>query len=644
MGNSQKIIYGIDNDVKQILDSNLQKYFRICKHYLELDPLAMKEPDVIVRESYRFFRYTFPSSINEHFFRFEEAPLLWICESPLNRYLKDFYRHNFPIFNGVDQYKTVKELYSKWLMNKQDDERKYFAQSIINFIDNYNSRSNFLSNIFGGIIFSYESSLLNPQKSIELYDKSKEIIGKIKLSDDTKDELDYLITLLSGYSYIIQEENEYAKHKFEDALKLKPYGITAKFHLALTDMKLKNIDVVENYIQELFSYDSERINFALENVSFNLFGYFIDNAVFNNIFYYPEFSAVNEKIESLLSLIRISNEQVIKILTNKFEVFKIVIEEKEFSDEITRSISFLEKIMKKFSDSENVHFLNTGEKLKNKFIESVIKIKENVKNKYYITINDRVSKINDEIKEKSANLEILKEELENQKNELKSRLSAGIIKIENKIAEDIQNLEEEIKKLPFKPKLNPQTTFKHAMTYNIILSFMVFLMGGCAGYSNNFVHSVSELRNLISDSLITGTKWGVITFLIGIILSGMSAVFTLIERSNRRQQLIQNISVLKNGKEHKINLYKKDMANKEEILVRNFEVPIKENKGKIEQLIKERNSQESTLKAEADKLIENECKPYVVYIWMKKTPIGNDNTILYPRITIYIMLANISQV
>ncbi|MEJ2616902.1 MAG: hypothetical protein P8Z35_18250 [Ignavibacteriaceae bacterium] len=467
-----------------------------------------------------------------------------------------------------------------------------------------------MSYIFGGIVYSYEKSLYNPQKSLELFDRSKDVINKIKLSEDSKTELEYLVTLFSGYSYLMLEQNEQAKNQFEEALNLKPHGITAKFHTALADIRLQNITPAENSVKEIMDFDIERINFALENLNLNLFSYFIENAVYNNIFYYPEFSVINEKIENLLSLIRISNEQVIKILVNKFETFKLVIEEKKFPDNITRNISFIEKLLKKYEDSENIHFLNAGENLKNKFIETVNGIKDDIKSKYYTIINEKVSSINEEIKSKSANLELLKQELENKKNELKSKLSAGITKIENKITQEIQKLEEEIKNLPFKAKLNPQTSFKHAMTYNVILSFMVFLMGGCAGYSNNYVHSISELKDLISVSLTTGIKWGVITFLIGILLSGISALFTLLERSNRRQQLIQNISILKNGKEHKINFFKKEMANKEEILVNNFEIPINENKERIEKLIKERDSQETTLKAEADKQIEEECKPY----------------------------------
>ena len=259
MESSSKIIFGIDNDVKQNLDSNLQKFFGICKHYMNLDPLLMKEPDNVVRECFRFFHYKFPSNISEHFFRCEEAPLLWICDSPLNLYIKDFYNHHFPIFNGVDQYRTIKELYTKWITNKQPNEKKYFANSIINFVENYNSRSNFLSNIFGGIVFSIEESLYNPEKSIDLFNKSKEIISKIKLSDNAKEELEYLLTLFTGYSYLTQENYEYAKDKFEDALKLKPSGITAKFHLAVVEMKLENIEAVENRMKEMAFKKSRRI-------------------------------------------------------------------------------------------------------------------------------------------------------------------------------------------------------------------------------------------------------------------------------------------------------------------------------------------------------------------------------------------------
>ena len=186
--------------------------------------------------------------------------------------------------------KGVREIYNKWLTNKYDEQKKYFATSIIDFVENYNSRSNFLSNILAGIVLLYDKDIFNPQRSIELFDKSKEIIGKIKLTENAKEELRYLVTLFSGYSYIIQKENEFARDTFEDALRLKSSGISAKFNLALADVRHQNFDRIEEYIKEIYSYDYERINFAIENLSFNLYAYFIENAVFNNLFYYPEFS------------------------------------------------------------------------------------------------------------------------------------------------------------------------------------------------------------------------------------------------------------------------------------------------------------------------------------------------------------------
>ena len=607
---SSNIVYKSDNDLNQGLDSAVQKYFDISRHYLNFDPLSLRDFQTFLKACNKFFHYKFPENINEYFFRLEEAPLIWICDSPLNKYIKDFYGHNFPILNGVDQYKGVREIYNKWLTNKYDEQKKYFATSIIDFVENYNSRSNFLSNILAGIVLLYDKDIFNPQRSIELFDKSKEIIGKIKLTENAKEELRYLVTLFSGYSYIIQKENEFARDTFEDALRLKSSGISAKFNLALADVRHQNFDRIEEHIKEIYSYDYERINFAIENLSFNLYAYFIENAVFNNLFYYPEFSYLNEKIEGFLSLIRVSNEPIIKVLTNKFELFNVAVDKETLAEETRKIIFFIEKAIKKYGDSDNIYFINTAEKLKNLFIKTIRKIIENAKNKYYGEIEEVVSPINIEISSKTAIIEELTQELEKQKLELKKKLDAGIKSIDKKTSDDIRALEIDIENLPLKPKLNPQIAFKRSMIYNIILSFIVFLMGGCAGYSNNFVHDISELKNLISISLITGIKWGVITFLVGIIVSAFSAGFTILERSNRRQQLLHNISRLKNDKEYKMNHFKKDIAQKEAILIKNFNTPIDENKDRIDMLKKQRETKISEMKEQADKLISEEIKPY----------------------------------
>jgi hypothetical protein len=375
-------------------------------------------------------------------------------------------------------------------------------------------------------------------------------------------------------------------------------------------MKLQNADKAEDYIKEIFSFDVKRIGFAVDSHSFSLFNYFIENAVFNNIFYYPDFAGIADRIENFLSLNRIPNEAVIKILINKFELFNLIIEEKTFPEDITRKISFLSKVITKYGDSTNLHFLNAAEQLKSKFLETINNIKEDIEKKYYKDINKKITEINGEIKNKNQTIDQLSVELENEKLELKNKFSAAAVKLETKASDDIQNLENEIKDLPFKAKLNPQTAFKHAMTYNVMLSFMVFLMGGCAGYSNSFVHDISELKDLIAVSFITGIKWGVITFLIGIILSGLSSVFTLLERSNRRQRLLLKITEVKNEKERDINYLKKELADREAGLTGNYNSEIEGLKEEIRNLEKQKELQQTTLKHQADKLIEEEYKPY----------------------------------
>jgi hypothetical protein len=610
MSSISKIIYEVDAGADHFKDPMLESFVNTGKNYFNFSSDSASELSRVLRESNKFYRYKFPESINEYFFRYEEAPLFWISETPLNKYLKDFYRQNFPVNNGIDQYRSPKEVFYKWIFNKNEDEKKYFALSINNFIDYYNSRSNFLSYIYAALVSLYDKTLYNPRKAIDLFEKSREVIVKIKLNDFAKKELDYLLNIFTGFAHFALEDYELAVEMFKNALKLKTSGVTAKFYLTLADIKSHNSEEAEIYLKEVFNYDSERVEFAVENFGFTMFNFFVDNSVFRNIYYYSEFSLFTEKIENLLSLIKLSNEPAAKILSNKFEVFKIATQDISYKEDIAKKISFINRLLKKYDDSNNVLFLNIGERLKNNFLDVVMEIKSDIKNKYYSNIETELSHLSEEIKIRSSSIEKILQELENKKIELKNKLASTITNFEKQIAAEIVTLEDEIRNLHLRPKLNPQSAFKHAMVYDIILSFMVFLMGGCAGYSNNYVHDVSELKNLITISLFTGAKWGLITFLIGIILSAITAGFTLLERSNRRQSLLQSISQLKNEKERSINLIKKDFADKEAVLIQNFNVTINENKERIEQLKREKDYKEDILKKEAEKQIEEECKPY----------------------------------
>ncbi len=153
--------------------------------------------------------------------------------------------------------------------------------------------------------------------------------------------------------------------------------------------------------------------------------------------------------------------------------------------------------------------------------------------------------------------------------------------------------------------------FLQTMSYNIMLTVIVTLMGGCAGYSNSFIHDISEIKELLSTSLVTGLKWGIITFLIGLLIAVLVTGFSMLERSNKRQKFLKKISRLKSEKEKYILKLKKEAETKEQELIEASNFEINNFKVLLEELIREKEKKERDLNAEAEKLFKEEAQVFI---------------------------------
>jgi hypothetical protein len=606
MNNIEKILPEELQDIHSVDDSSFTRWNHIQKNYFN----SLHQPDDDypgkIKDALKFFQFSLHPDVDELFLRYEEAPVYWLCETKLNNYLKDFFRLHYPLINGVDQFKFIKDYYSKWLLIKQQDEKKYFASSAVNFIEKGGSKNNFINYILCGIIFTYDKKLNNYQKAVELFNKSKEIIYSIKLNEHYREELEYLINLYSGFASIINKKDDIAKNQFLDALTIKPNGISAKFHLALIELKLNCNESAGYLLKEIFHYDSLRIKYAIDNLNYPLLNYFLNNSVLVKIFTYKEFAQISDVLENLLLTNKDLNTQAINDLSRKTGMFNKLNRGKNFIGEETKQVSFIGKVAENYIRINNILLLNSSEKLNSKFNSCIDQIINSIKQKYYSEIQEKLLFIGNSIQERSAFINNLEKEFEKARINMNDNLAKDIKLIETNITEEISLWEERIKNLDTESKLNPKIAFSRTMTYNIVLSFISSLMGGCAGYSSSFVKDVSELKDLFSAIMISGFKWGLITFVVGGLISAAAAAYALLEKSNRKQGIMQKISSLKNEKEHTINELKKEAQRKEKRISLKFNDESAINKKVIEDLIREKEKKEKEYKVEAEKLIEEE--------------------------------------
>ena len=128
-------------------------------------------------------------------------------------------------------------------------------------------------------------------------------------------------------------------------------------------------------------------------------------------------------------------------------------------------------------------------------------------------------------------------------------------------------LEQKIDDLPNIDRFNPRVSMSNNMTYNIVIAFVVFFIGGISGYSNKTVTDVSEFNSIFTFVFIAGSKWGAISFIIGVVISTIISGIILVERSDMRHKLLRRISYLKIEKERLI-LNKREFITKRKNNVR----------------------------------------------------------------------------
>jgi hypothetical protein len=605
---SEEIIINGESNEEEVNDTLSRRFRALAKEYLRLD--VTKEIDFVslIKQNSRFFSFVLPPTIGEMFLRYELAPAFWLYRSPLIIYIEDFFKISLAQSNGQNIHNSIKDFYAKWVITSSGNEKKYFAASTINFIEKKASKSNFFYLILESIIFSYDKQFFNPQKSLELLDEARELIEQNKVNDVMREELHYLINLYSGFLFLNQKDNFSASNKFSDALTIKPYGITAKFYKALSDVKNNDEVLSPDVLNELFDFDLKRINHAIELNNVSLLDYFLDNSVVSNFFYYSEFISSVEMFSNFFRDIKNTRNfdlNAVKVNLVSFKELKI---SEYYTPQIIQNIAFLESVLQKYSVNDSILFLGVSEHLQRKFHQSIELVVNEIRNKYFIEIQEKIKKFEVELQDKLSELEIMKKNFENIKIKLKDKLTKSLQEIEKRSAENIALLEERISNLHLIQSLNPKTAFKNAMTYNLILSFTVSLMGGCAGYSNNFTSDGLKINNIFSIVITTGLKWGAVAFVIGFFIALVAAGLALLESSNQKQRLLQTINAVKTEKEQHIAYFKAEAETKEKELEEKFARDSEQIKNYIDKLKVEKEEQEKIYQEEAEQKIAEEAK------------------------------------
>ena len=561
----------------------------------------------LIKDSSKFFNFKLPSQFDKIFISYKNAYVYWIYKSPLMDYVEDFFRVNLLKGGKFDRYKHLKEFFIKWVALRSKEDKKFYASSAITYIEKDLSKKNFFNQIIEAVILTYEESLHNPDKAVSILENVQRTIESVKMDDKHKEELFYLVRLYKGFLKLKEGQPLSAINDFNDALAIFPEAVTPKFHQAICNIHAGNESAAAANFFEIVQYDLDRLEWAITSNKFTIFTYFIEHNITQNVFSYPEeFSNLFDVVEGFIDENKSRGSIVVNHLRDRIQRLKELKMNSFYRDDFINNLAFLEKIAFSYNSVSDAMFCSVASKIEDKFDKTVGHLGSSIKELYYSDIQSSLKVFENGLQDQARNIERIKIEMEEFKAKLQKKLQASIENYEKNISEHLKFYEQRIENIHLVSSLDPKTSLKNSLNYNFILAIMIFLIGGFASYTSSSVTDISEFRGLISLVVLTGLKWGSVSFFIGLLISFFVAGSVVLERGTQKQRLIQKISMLKNEKERVINQLKEEAKERERNQLDSLNKRMEIHKGRIGELKKEYEERKIEMEEEVRSKIQTE--------------------------------------
>jgi|GEM_PF-2156108 hypothetical protein len=589
----------------------LSQFKVLGRKYFPRNSELQSEPDYILKTGNKFFELTKNTPIDEFFIRMDRAPFFWMYDSPLVKFIKNFYRlgqraKSSPSNNSI---LTFIEYYEKWTKSKSLEEKKYFAGSAVAILEHRNFTKNFFLQLLNATIKIFDKSFFDPVAASDILNQTLESILGMNMDSEMKNEMCYYINLFNGFSHLAQGTLDKAGYYFNGALVHKKDGINARFYSALTEVKLLNNDFAMKRFVELYDNDIDRLKYALEQNHVHLFTLLCEYNISQNFFAHDDFARivvdVNQEINNRIG----PSEVIYTFVKNKVIDYNHVEHMIPKSPEQGISIQTVDLLIHKFARSTNLAFLTSLPLLEDKFVSTINEIISNIEAEFEKQVQEKLNTFHVMIAESNLSIQQLHKELESAKTTVKAKVEKSINEAKARIEAQIAVYEDKIKNIDQLPELNPLVTFKNGMSYNIFISLIILLVVGFATYSNSsHITEISNFRSMISTIIFAGTKWGIISFIIGMVFSAVQASSTVMDRNYRRQNLVHKIQSINERRESELSIIRKEGDEIERKMIERLKDRITYHEGRIVKLEEEKEKEAIELRKKFQEQLDEDTK------------------------------------
>lgn len=576
------------------------------KKYIQSDYNADYDFNEKVKENAQFHTIPLPQEISEKFIFYEYAPNYLMFESPLISYLHKVFKINHTVLQGENPQRQLKEYYIKWLKGKKGTDTKYFANSMLSYLEK--TKNNAFNMLMHAMILAYDDEMFNPEKSIELISRASDLIFNKHIDNKYFDELRYFLKTAEGFLHLKGANLNASNRLFYEALEVKHTGVTAKFHLALTEIQLENTQVATDLVEDIYKTDIARLNFAIENNSLSVYEFFLNHSITKYFFLEPKFFPLLYFFEDKIELFRSYNRAILEqVKASLFNLREIKVNS-YFTERIKANLRFIESYLRKYSGGESLLLSDSSQSVVEKFDEIIKIVDEEIKKKYYSGLEERLLHYKTKIEETKLELSHSEKDIESYRRRMTEKLKINLNEYDSQMSAKISVIEHRVNNLDEKSDLDPSATFKNAFTYTSMLSIMVLLLSGFASYSNSDFNEMASFSNVIKTVLVEGAQWALITFLVGSVVSIFTTISMVVQKSSYKQNMVKKVSSYVDEKEKG----KEQLRKETELMIKQMEFKTKHRielfEIEIKDLEEKRKKESERLKTEADSKIKFELE------------------------------------
>ncbi|MCB9248094.1 MAG: hypothetical protein H6613_05895 [Ignavibacteriales bacterium] len=580
-----------NNVLENIDEANLSKELEIAKfrnygreHFSDLikDEISF---EYFINHSSKFYSINLPREISDYFLRLDTAQFFWISECTVIKQVEDLLFAKNNKFNFVSNYREIKKYYSKWITQKTTKEKQYFALSIGNQVDRNFTYQSFYNLIIYGTILTFDKSVYNPHRAIELFTRAIEVINNCDIDPPIKTELLYYTNIFKGFAHLQEYEYKQARNTFIESLNYNEHGVNAYYYIALSSRYLDDFDSAFDGLKSVLEFDRMRFQYAINYNHLKLFSFFYNGANFYNVFNELGFAQLLPDIDFLLRSLFSSDSNSMDITYSKLINLDNLRIKSFFDDSVSKEIEFLKNALDSYKQKRNGLIRIVEQIFRDKLITLIEYVRNLIESHYFEQIKEDINVFDKQIEQNKRQLALLKQEREDAKKKISMTKKEASDHLEESLAERAKHLEAKIKHLDESHNYNPQQVFYSSMIFTVVISIIVFLVVGTI----SSIMGLSEESSTIKALALSGIKWGGVTFLLGIGISIFTSISSMWEKNDEKKNLVNKLKYVKEMEAQERSLLEEESVLKTKIYEQKFIDRITTQEKIIKEFVKERD-------------------------------------------------------